>query len=103
MTNTKKTTINQKKDDIFFIVPENDDEIETLPSKLPEKNLELQVGKLRAERKTIGLKEQLALPKFCLDSFRLSERYFKFYTEYKTCEMFNICYTFSFFSIEQVL
>ena len=69
-------------------------EIECLKKKLHEKDVEMQEQKLGEDGEIAGFRKQLTLAKFCLDRFKHSEAYFKFYTGFDTFEMFNIFYIF---------
>ena len=69
-------------------------EIEALKKKMHEKDLELQEIGLTTQSEITGLKEQLALTKFCLDRFKQNEEHFKFYTGFETYEMFSTFSTF---------
>ena len=44
----------------------------------------MQEQMLRAGSEIAGLREQLALTKFCLHRFKCNEAHFKFYTEFET-------------------
>ena len=69
-------------------------ERECLKNKLHEEDVEMQEQKLIADSEIVGLRQQLALTKFCLDRFKHNEVHYKFYTRFETYEMFNIFCTF---------
>ena len=62
--------------------------------KFHEKDVEMQEKKLRADSEIAGLREQLALTKFCLDRFKHNEAHLKFHTGFEIYEMLNIFFTF---------